>query len=279
MDGDSAVGKPSLADAATRNENRRVAVGAVIRSFAFGARPVIRNLHLSVEEGESVALLGPSGCGKSTLIKLLAGLLPRNAREALDGEVVLFNVPPSAYRATGKLAAMFQDPTLLPHLSVEENIGIPLEFLGRGVSEEVSALLRLVGLEEFRHYLPRDLSGGMRTRTALARGFVSRPDLLFMDEPFTGLDLGWKESLYGSLQELRNRYGTTVVMVTHDLEEAVYNSNRILVLAADGTLMDEVRIPGTFPREYRFGETVVRHTAILGRLAELLGSPPATGLV
>lgn len=278
MESDSAVDRPFSADTLCRNEVPRLAVHALIRSFSFSTRAILKNLEVSVEEGESMALLGPSGCGKSTLVRLLTGLLPRRNSEAFDGDIALFGAHPHSYRATGRLAAMFQEPTLLPHLSVEQNIRLPLEFLRRGVTDDVDALVRLVGLEEFRHYLPRDLSGGMCTRTALARGFVSRPDLLFMDEPFTGLDLGWKESLYGSLQELRSRYNTTVVMVTHDLEEAVYNSSRILVIGANGMLLEELRIPGAFPRDYRFGETVSRHTAILGRLAELLGSPPAEEL-
>ncbi len=278
MDSSRDSREPRTGRVAAPNGQKVIAVRASIRSFDFDGRLVLQHLDLSVEVGESLALLGPSGCGKSTLIRLLAGLLPNRPNETFNGEVSLFGESPQSYRARGRLAAMFQEPTLLPHLSVEQNIRLPLEFLGRGTPEDVQALLHIVGLEEFRNYLPRDLSGGMRTRTALARGFVSRPDLLFADEPFTGLDLGWKESLYGSLQDLRSRYGTTVVMVTHDLEEAVYNSGRILVIGADGKFQEELRIPGTFPREYRFGETVSRHTAILGRLAELLGNTPSKGL-
>jgi ABC-type nitrate/sulfonate/bicarbonate transport system ATPase subunit len=112
----------------------------------------------------------------------------------------------------------------------------------------------------------------MRTRVALARSFVSRPEILFLDEPFTGLDLGWRESLYRSLQDLRIRFGTTVLIVTHDLEEAVYNSDRVLVMSAEGRIREEIEIPGGFPRAFRFGETVSRHTDILERLAGMLSS-------
>ena len=107
---------------------------------------------------------------------------------------------------------------------------------------------------------------------------MSKPHLLFLDEPFTGLDLGWRESLYASLQDLRRRYGTTIVMVTHDLEEAVYNSDRVLVMSSEGTFVEQFSVPGTIPRDYRFGETVARHTMLLGKLAKLLGSTPATEL-
>lgn len=254
-----------------------LAVRAAIQSFSFGARTILKNLELSVNRGEAVAVLGSSGCGKSTLIRLLGGLLPRGPGEELNGEVTLAGVAPRAYRATGELSVMFQDPTLLPHLSVEQNIRLPLELLGARDSEDLTPLLKLVGLEAFRRYLPRDLSGGMRTRTALARSFVSKPALLFLDEPFTGLDLGWRESLYGSLQGLRTRYGTTIVMVTHDLEEAVYNSDRVLVMSAEGAFVEEFRPTGATPRDYRFGETVARHTEILSDLARLLGSAPEAG--
>ena len=249
------------------------AVKARIRSFAYGARPVLSGLDLSVDLGEAVAVLGPSGCGKSTLIKLLADLFPPGIQH-YDGEVSLSGMSPCAYKSTGRLSVMFQDPTLLPHISVEQNIALPLQLLQREEPGEVEALLRLVGLTGFRHYLPRDLSGGMRTRTALARSFVSSPKLLLLDEPFTGLDLGWRESLYASLQDLRLRHGTTIVMVTHDLEEAIYNSDFVLVMDAAGIVVEQFRVPGVIPREYCFGETVARHTALLSRLALLLGTPP-----
>ncbi|MEQ1761061.1 MAG: ABC transporter ATP-binding protein [Vicinamibacterales bacterium] len=265
---DEAVAIPTL-----NNEQEEPAVIAQIRSFSFGSRSVLRNVQLTVGQGEAVAVLGSSGCGKSTLVRLLAGLLPRGLGQHFDGDVVLSGVSPSIYRATGRLAVMFQDPTLLAHMSVEQNIGLPLQLLQREFSDDVQALLQLVGLHDFRRYLPRDLSGGMRTRTALARSFVSKPSLLFLDEPFAGLDLGWRESLYSSLQDLRRRYGTTIVMVTHDLEEAVYNSDRVLIMGGDGTFAEEFRVPGAIPRDYRFGETIARHTALLSRLAQLLGSP------
>lgn len=255
------------------NSSTGLAVEARIATFNFGERIILRNVLLSVGKGEALAILGPSGSGKSTLVRLLAGLLPRRNTERFDGSVRLFGLHPEEYRSTGKLSAMFQDPTLLPHLTVEQNIGLPLEILGFNASDEVAAVVRDVGLEEFRDYLPRDLSGGMRTRTALARAFVSTPELLFLDEPFSALDLGWKENLYRNLQAQRNRFGTTVLMVTHDLEEAVYNSNRILVLRADGVIHEELSVPGVFPREYSFGETVSRHTSLLRQLAQLLSHP------
>lgn len=272
--------------AATVRSDSVLAVGSSLRSaksavtarldaYSYGASRVLHALDLTVLEGEAVTILGSSGCGKSTLIRLLAGLLPRTKHDHLDGHISLWNSRPHEYRASGKLAAMFQDPTLLPHMSVEQNIALPLRLLQHESFEDVDALLRLVGLQDFRHYLPRDLSGGMKTRTALARSFVTKPQLLYLDEPFTGLDLGWRESLYVSLQDLRSRYGTTIVMVTHDLEEAVYNSDRILVMSKAGTFTEEFRVGGSTPRDYRFGETVARHTDLLSQLARLLGGRAA----
>lgn len=266
--------EPAERAEAAQPRSSEPAVRADIRSFAFGARAVLQDLQLSVAPGEAVAVLGPSGCGKSTLIRVLANILPRGPGESLDGVISLAGTAPSEFRATGELSVMFQDPTLLPHLSVEQNIRLPAQLLGRDGEEDVDPLLKLVGLEAFRDYLPRDLSGGMRTRTALARSFVSKPKLLLLDEPFTGLDLGWRESLYGSLQRLRARNGTTILMVTHDLEEAVYNSDRVLVMSPEGTFVEKYLPSGSTPRDHRFGETVAHHTDILGKLARILGASP-----
>jgi len=263
-----------LTDSETKlvsEENRPIdAIRATIRSFAFGSNRILEEIELRVRPGEAVSILGPSGCGKTTLVGVLAGLLPRRRQEILQGRIELFGSSPPSYRRAGKLAVMFQDPTLLPHLPVRENVELPLKILRRGQEKDVSGLLDLVGLRGFSDYLPRDLSGGMRTRVALARSFVSGPETLFLDEPFTGLDLGWKESLYGSLQDLRIRYGTTVLIVTHDLQEAVYNSDRVLVMDAGGQVSEEVKIDGGFPRPYRFGATISHHTDTLEHLASLV---------
>lgn len=226
-----------------------------------------------------MTILGPSGCGKSTLIKLLAGLLPRHSDGVLDGDVELFGSSPLEYRSAGTLSVMFQEPTLLPHLTVEQNISLPLALLKREAPSYVAELLQITGLQAYRNYLPRHLSGGMQTRTALARSFVSNPSLLLLDEPFSGLDLGWKESLYSSLQQLSMQIGATIVMVTHDLEEAVYNSNRILAMNEHGSFTAEFYVPGSLPRGYRVGETIARHTTLLSDLAEVVTTPPVQAVV
>lgn len=259
----------------TSNKTRDnpVGISADIESFFFAEHRILHNIKFNVKSGETVSVLGPSGCGKSTLIGILAGLLPRLTSHHIDGEVQLFGLQPKAYRENGRLSFMFQEPTLLPHLSVEKNVLLPLETLhGKTArnSKLAQDLINKVGLDGFESYIPRDLSGGMKTRVALARSFIVRPDILFMDEPFVGLDLGWKESLYSSFNELRLQNGTTTFMVTHDLEEAVYNSDRVFVMSRDGEQLKQIQIPGEFPRKFNFGETVSKYTEILSHLAGLL---------
>lgn len=250
---------------------RNSGIHVTLESFSFASHKVLSDISLTVQPGETLSVLGPSGCGKSTLIGIIAGLLPRRASDGLEGDVRLFGESPKEYRASGRLSVMFQDPTLLPHLTVEQNLRLPLDIIRMADSDKrVANFLRLMGLERFRAYLPRDLSGGMRTRVALARSLVFEPELLLMDEPFVGLDLGWKESLYNNLSELRRRNGITTLMVTHDLEEAVYNSDKVIVMSARGTSIEEILIPGTFPRSFGFGDTIANFTEILSHLSGLL---------
>ncbi len=247
-----------------------LAVSAHVESFHYGSVPTLRDIRITLEVGGVLAILGPSGCGKSTLLRIIAGLVPRARGDRFVGDVRLFGDAPLRARSDGRLAMMFQDPTLLPHLTVRENVALPLRFLEGRASLSIEDTLRQVGLERYANYLPRDLSGGMKTRVALARSFISQPDLLLLDEPFTGLDIGWREDLYRTLRELRERVGTTVLLVTHDLEEAVFNAERLLVMSSDGAVLDTISPEGDFPRPYSFGSTVGEQTALLERLAIML---------
>ncbi len=201
---------------------------------------------MHVARGEAVALVGPSGCGKSTLLRIIAGLL-RSSHGAvfLDDRQVA-----GPTRATG---LMFQDPALLPWRSVEENIRLPQE-LGRQAgqgSEDVVPLIKLVGLQGFEHALPRELSGGMAQRTALARALVTQPELLLMDEPFGALDALTREGLTAQLQTVWRDLGTTVIMVTHSIAEAVFMADRVLVMSArPGTIVGEVTVGLNRPRAW-----------------------------
>ncbi|MBK8699809.1 MAG: ABC transporter ATP-binding protein [Saprospiraceae bacterium] len=199
-------------------------------------KQVLNSIGFSLDKADTLAIVGPSGCGKSTLLRILSGLLSSSSGNHLTGDVVIDSLTSNEYRETGKLAFMFQDATLLPHLSVRQNIGLPLKIKGIDENGKVESLIKAVGLEDAADYLPKQLSGGMRTRVALARAFVTEPELLLLDEPFSALDIAWKSKLYIELEELRELYNTTVIMVTHDVQEAILLSDKIIVLNRFGQI-------------------------------------------
>jgi NitT/TauT family transport system ATP-binding protein len=203
---------------------------------------------LSVQESEFVTLLGPSGCGKSTLLKMIAGLLSPS-----DGRVLLWRKPVEQLEASGhRLSFVFQDATLMPWARVMGNVRLPLDLAGvpREVAQaRVRNALQMVGLEKFESNLPRELSGGMQMRVSIARGLVTEPQLLLMDEPFGALDEITRNRLDSDLLELWQGKKLTVVFVTHSIYEAVYLSNRVVVMAArPGRIVDEVGIDEPYPR-------------------------------
>jgi len=214
-----------------------------------GDFPVLRALDLDVSAGETLTLLGPSGCGKSTALRLLAGLT-----QPTNGEI--FWADP-AHRES--LGFVFQDATLLPWRDVFANVYLPLQLAGVSLMKaapQVEEALELVGLSGFCKALPRELSGGMKMRCAIARALVTRPALLLMDEPFAALDEVTRIKLNNELLTLKSQLGTTIVFVTHSVGESVYLSTRIIVLAAKGgEIIDEIRIDPAIARdaEYRLG--------------------------
>ena len=198
-------------------------------------RPILHGLSFSVEAGQTLAVVGASGCGKSTLLKIIADILGRKDGSVLGGSIKIDGLSPEDYRLSGRLSYMFQEPTLLPHLTVEKNIALPLEITGKRSAEIVRELIEAVGLSEYQNFLPNKLSGGMKTRVSLARSFSTAPELLLLDEPFSALDIAWKDSLYRRLQQLHHRFGTTVILVTHDIEEAIrLAGNNIIILGRKG---------------------------------------------
>jgi NitT/TauT family transport system ATP-binding protein len=188
--------------------------------------PVLDRVSLRIESGEFVALLGPSGCGKSTLLRLVAGLEPRRGGELLvDGEPI---AGPHHSRVV-----VFQDPTLYPWRTVRANAALGLE--ARGLARQrdgrVDEALRLVGLGDFAGAYPHQLSGGMAQRAALARALVNDPRLLILDEPLGKLDSLTRMQMQGELVRLWQREGFTVLMVTHDVEEALLMAQRVVLLS------------------------------------------------
>jgi NitT/TauT family transport system ATP-binding protein len=196
-----------------------------------------------VEGGEFVSLLGPSGCGKSTTLSIVAGL-----EEASAGEVFL-----DGARVTGpgpERGMVFQSYTLFPWLTVEENTRFALGLAvnagrpGAADRDRADALLELMGLRDFRGAYPRELSGGMKQRVAIARALANRPKVLLMDEPFGALDAQTREEMQELMLLLQRHERTTVLFVTHDVEEAIYLSGRVLVFSRrPGRVMRDVSVP------------------------------------
>ncbi|OEZ30834.1 ABC transporter ATP-binding protein [Variovorax boronicumulans] len=207
---------------------------------------------LSIAEGEFVTLLGPSGCGKSTLLKMVAGML-----EPSDGRLLVWRKPVAQlHDCPHKMSFVFQSPTLMPWASVQTNVRLPLDLAGvprKEADARVTESLALVGLEKFAGALPRALSGGMQMRVSIARGLVTQPDLLLMDEPFGALDEITRHKLDADLLELWRKKKLTVIFVTHSIHEAVFLSSRVVMMAArPGRVVEQFQIDEPYPRQADF---------------------------
>ena len=204
-----------------------------------GPLVALKDINMHVETGEFVCAVGASGSGKSTLLRLVAGLeMPTAGEITVDGQPV---IGPGADRGM-----VFQSYTLYPWMTVQENVEFGLKLQGMAAQqrrEEASRYLDVVGLAQFARSLPKELSGGMKQRVAIARALANHPKILLMDEPFGALDVQTKESMQEFLLELWDRLGISILMITHDVSEAVFLSQRIYVLSArPGTIAAEVSI-------------------------------------
>ncbi|MER2599923.1 MAG: ABC transporter ATP-binding protein [Caldilineales bacterium] len=217
-------------------------------SPAGNARPSLRALadtSFEVAAGEFICVVGPSGCGKTTLLRILGGLL-----EPTRGEVLLKGHPLRGPRP--EIGYVFQHANLMPWRSVLRNVALPLELQHRpagDIAAQARAALALVGLQGFEHSYPRQLSGGMAQRAALARTLVHAPELLLLDEPFGALDAISRERMNLELFNIRRAYAYTAVMVTHSISEAVFLADRVLVMSRrPGRIMAQIRVPLAHPR-------------------------------
>ncbi len=200
---------------------------------------------LQIDAGEFVCIVGPSGCGKTTLLRILGGLL-----QPTRGQVILRGEPLAGPRS--EIGYVFQHANLMPWRTVLRNVALPLELQrlpGGEIDERSHAALALVGLQGFEQSYPRQLSGGMAQRAALARTLVHEPELLLLDEPFGALDAITRERMNLELLGIRQTYAYTAVMVTHSIPEAVFLADRVLVMSQrPGRIVAEIPVPLLYPR-------------------------------
>jgi NitT/TauT family transport system ATP-binding protein len=243
----------------------KVEIQDVSKSYALDRRDsvlALKNVDLTIEDGEFVALLGPSGCGKSTLLHLVAALEDVSAGSILvDGEA------PARLRAQHRLGIAFQDHALLPWLSVKENIALPYKIAGLAVDQaRVRHLIELAGLQGFEEARPSQLSGGMRQRAAIARSLSLEPALLLLDEPFGALDAVTRRRMNLELQQIWLERTLTTLMVTHSVEEALFLADRVIVMSGrPGRIVEAIAVP--FPRPRR---TDCMRTGQFHQLTDLL---------
>jgi NitT/TauT family transport system ATP-binding protein len=268
-----AVPSVNAVSAPTQAGGARIDVRNVSHRFTFqgAALPVLQDVDFAVEPGEFVALLGPSGCGKSTLLRLVAGLeTPVQGSVHADGAAIEGPDP--------SRVVVFQDPTLFPWRTVRANVGLGPQAQRRkrhwwarpqsdSASERVDAALQLVGLSEFADAFPHQLSGGMAQRVALARALVNDPALLVLDEPFGKLDSLTRIRMQGELVRLWQDAKFSVLLVTHDVEEALFLANRVIVFSErPARIIAAVHNDAPYPRHRDDPKLVALRREVLAQL-------------
>jgi NitT/TauT family transport system ATP-binding protein len=245
------------------------------KSYPDGTRALMP-VDLKLNQGDFMTLIGPSGCGKSTLLNMMAGLL-----EPSDGRLAWWRGGAEKIGTEGRqVGIVFQDATLMPWASVEKNVRLlfDLDGVSKSISTpRVAAALARVGLESFRSHYPRQLSGGMRMRVAIARAVATEPDVLLMDEPFGALDEFTRQKLDADILDMWQEGRMSVVFVTHSIYEAVFLSTRIVVMAArPGRVIREIAIDAPFPRDDRF-RVSPRFTQLCAEVMDALTEAQASG--
>lgn len=189
----------------------------------------LTGVNLDIYKGEFISLLGPSGCGKTTLLRSIADL-----QEPTDGTIRISGQTPKELRLQQKFGFVFQQPVLFDWRTVKKNVELPLEIMYQSRADRAKRadeMLEMVGLKDFANHFPKQLSGGMQQRVNIARAFGIRPEILLMDEPFSALDEFTKEKLYEDLLRIWRQTNKTIIFVTHNIQEAVFLSDRICVLS------------------------------------------------
>ena len=222
----------------------------------------LNEVNLSMKSGEFISLVGPSGCGKSTILRLVAGLIPPTTGYlTVNGAQI---TGPSPERGM-----MFQKPTLFPWLTVEKNISFSLKLQGKlkGNEEKVERMLKIIGLESFRNDYPGQLSGGMAQRVSLVRSLINEPDILLLDEPLGALDAFTRMNMQDEILKVWQEKKQLALMVTHDVDEAIYMGTRVIVMdARPGRVVSDIKIDQAYPRERSSQTFVACRNEILNRL-------------
>ena len=220
------------------------------------------NVSLTMESGEFVSLVGPSGCGKSTILRLVAGLIgPTTGKITVDGKEI---TGPSPDRGM-----VFQKPTLFPWLTVEKNIAFSLKMQGKlqGNEDKVQRMIKVIGLESFKDDYPGQLSGGMAQRVALVRSLINQPDILLLDEPLGALDAFTRMNMQDEILSMWRENRQLAVMVTHDVDEAIYMGTRVLVMDANpGRVVADIAIDREAVQDRSSPKFVEYRNDILNRL-------------
>ncbi|MDE6956788.1 MAG: ABC transporter ATP-binding protein [Lachnospiraceae bacterium] len=222
----------------------------------------LNEISLTMHSGEFISLVGPSGCGKSTILRLVAGLIsPTTGKITVNDKEV---TEPSPDRGM-----MFQKATLFPWLTVEKNIGFSLKMQGKlkGNEDKVERMLKVIGLESFRDDYPEQLSGGMAQRVALVRSLINEPNILLLDEPLGALDAFTRMNMQDEILKIWQEKGQLALMVTHDVDEAVYMGTRVIVLDANpGRVVADIKVDESFPRDRSSKAFVEYRNEILNKL-------------
>lgn len=228
-------------------------------------------LNLKARPGEALAIIGRSGCGKSTLMHVMAGLLPPlSGTVHLDKELV--------EKPSPRWVMMFQAPHLFPWMRVTQNVGIGLRFARwpqKRIDERVNEVLELVELQDFANNNVQDLSGGQQQRVALARSLVMEPELLLLDEPFSALDAFTRAAMERDVRSIAKRLGINLVIVTHDIDEAVLMADRALIMAGSpGKIHDELEVDLPNPRERQDPAVQAMRARLMEAFHKAAGGPP-----
>ncbi len=249
-------------------ENRKVTLKleGVSKSFAKVENDEVThalyNVSTTMESGEFISLVGPSGCGKSTILRLVAGLItPTTGKVTVNGKEI---DGPSPDRGM-----VFQKPTLFPWLTVKDNIAFSLKMQNKlkGNEDRVEEMINIIGLQNFREDYPAQLSGGMAQRVALVRSLINEPEILLLDEPLGALDAFTRMNMQDEILKIWSDTKQLAIMVTHDVDEAIYMGTRVLVMDSNpGRIVADITIPEEFPRDRSSESFVAYRNDILNKL-------------